>query len=50
MEKLAVVETHALELPGVVVEVTPVRQYLNGRDDRTDHRIHGRGQPGGTGS
>ena len=31
MEKLAVVETHALELPGVVVEVTPVRQYLNGR-------------------
>jgi penicillin-binding protein 2 len=30
MEKLAVVETHALELPGVVVEVTPVRQYLNG--------------------
>jgi penicillin-binding protein 2 len=27
---LAVVETHALELPGVVVEVTPVRQYLNG--------------------
>jgi penicillin-binding protein 2 len=30
MEKLAVVETHILELPGVVVEVTPVRQYLNG--------------------
>ena len=30
MEKLAVVETHALELPGVVVEVTPVRKYLNG--------------------
>ena len=30
MVKLAVVETHALELPGVVVEVTPVRQYLNG--------------------
>ncbi|MDA8125801.1 MAG: penicillin-binding protein 2 [Deltaproteobacteria bacterium] len=30
MEKLAVVETHALELPGVTVEVTPVRQYLNG--------------------
>ena len=30
MEKLAVVETHALELPGVVAEVTPVRQYLNG--------------------
>jgi penicillin-binding protein 2 len=31
MDKLAVVETHALELPGVVVEVTPVRQYLNGK-------------------
>lgn len=30
MEKLAVVETHALDLPGVVTEVTPVRQYLNG--------------------
>jgi penicillin-binding protein 2 len=30
MEKLAVVETHSLELPGVTVEVTPVRQYLNG--------------------
>ena len=30
MEKLAVVETHALELPGVVTEVTPIRQYLNG--------------------
>jgi penicillin-binding protein 2 len=30
MEKLAVVETHAAELPGVVTEVTPVRQYLNG--------------------
>jgi penicillin-binding protein 2 len=30
MEKLAVVETHALELPGVATEVTPVRQYLNG--------------------
>jgi penicillin-binding protein 2 len=29
-EKLAVLETHALELPGVVTEVTPVRQYLNG--------------------
>jgi len=24
-------ETHALELPGVVVEVTPVRQYLTGQ-------------------
>jgi penicillin-binding protein 2 len=30
LEKLAVVETHALELPGVVVEVTPIRQYLTG--------------------
>jgi penicillin-binding protein 2 len=30
MEKLAVVETHALELPGVVTEVTPIRQYING--------------------
>jgi penicillin-binding protein 2 len=30
MEKLAVVETHAFELPGVVVDVTPVRQYLSG--------------------
>jgi penicillin-binding protein 2 len=30
MEKLAVVETHALELPGIVAEVTPIRQYLTG--------------------
>jgi penicillin-binding protein 2 len=30
MEKLAVVETHALDLPGVMTEVTPVRKYLNG--------------------
>jgi penicillin-binding protein 2 len=30
LEKLAVVETHALELPGVVTEMTPVRKYLNG--------------------
>jgi penicillin-binding protein 2 len=30
MEKLAVVETHALELPGLVAEVTPIRQYLKG--------------------
>ena len=29
-EKLAVVETHAFDLPGVVVEVTPIRKYLNG--------------------
>jgi penicillin-binding protein 2 len=28
MEKLAVVETHALELPGLMTEVTPIRQYL----------------------
>jgi penicillin-binding protein 2 len=31
MEKLAVVETHALELPGLVAEVTPIRQYLTGQ-------------------
>lgn len=36
-EKLAVLETHALELPGVVVEVTPVRQYLSG--EMTAHLI-----------
>jgi penicillin-binding protein 2 len=30
MEKLALVETHALDLPGVMTEVTPVRKYLNG--------------------
>jgi penicillin-binding protein 2 len=30
MEKLVVVETHNLELPGVVTEVTPIRQYHNG--------------------
>ena len=30
MEKLAIVETHALELPGVAAEVTPIRKYLNG--------------------
>jgi penicillin-binding protein 2 len=29
-KKLAVVETHALDLPGVVVEVVPIRQYLGG--------------------
>ncbi|MDO8786028.1 MAG: penicillin-binding protein 2 [Syntrophales bacterium] len=29
-EKLAIVETHALDLPGVVVEVDSVRQYLDG--------------------
>jgi len=30
MEKLAVVETHALDLSGVMTEVSPVRHYLNG--------------------
>ncbi len=30
MEKLAVAETHALEIPGVMTEVSPVRHYLNG--------------------
>jgi penicillin-binding protein 2 len=29
-EKLAVVETHALELPGVMVDVVPVRKYFYG--------------------
>jgi penicillin-binding protein 2 len=30
MSKLAFVETHALDLPGVVVEVAPVRKYSGG--------------------
>ncbi len=30
MEKRAVVETHALDLSGVMTEVSPVRYYLNG--------------------
>ncbi|MCK9363716.1 MAG: penicillin-binding protein 2 [Syntrophales bacterium] len=30
MEKVAVVEIHSFELPGVVTEITPVRQYLYG--------------------
>ncbi|HOX15564.1 MAG TPA: penicillin-binding protein 2 [Smithellaceae bacterium] len=30
MEKVALVETNALDLPGVYVEVTPVRLYLDG--------------------
>lgn len=30
IEKVAVVEIHSLELPGVVTEITPVRQYLYG--------------------
>jgi len=29
-KKLAVVETHATDLPGVAVEVVPIRQYLSG--------------------
>ena len=29
-EKLAVVETHALELPGVMIDVVPVRKYFYG--------------------
>ncbi|MHB8828350.1 MAG: penicillin-binding protein 2, partial [Syntrophales bacterium] len=30
MEKVATVEIHSFELPGVVTEITPVRQYLYG--------------------
>jgi len=30
MEKLAIVETHAPDLPGVTVEVVPIRQYIHG--------------------
>jgi penicillin-binding protein 2 len=30
MTKVAVVEIHSLELPGVATEITPVRQYLHG--------------------
>jgi len=29
-EKLAVIETHSLELPGVAIEVVPIRKYLAG--------------------
>ncbi|MDQ5986069.1 MAG: Peptidoglycan D,D-transpeptidase MrdA [Syntrophus sp. SKADARSKE-3] len=29
-DKLAVIETHALDLPGVVAEVVPVRKYVSG--------------------
>ncbi len=29
-EKLAIAETHALDMPGVVAEVVPVRKYLSG--------------------
>jgi len=37
VEKLAVVETHASDLPGVTVEVVPVRKYLSG--EMTAHII-----------
>jgi penicillin-binding protein 2 len=30
LEKLALIESHTLELPGVVSEIVPVRQYLGG--------------------
>jgi penicillin-binding protein 2 len=36
-EKLALVETHAIDLPGVAVEVVPIRQYLGG--EMTAHLI-----------
>lgn len=36
-EKLAIVETHTLDLPGVTVDVVPVRQYLGG--EMTAHLI-----------
>jgi penicillin-binding protein 2 len=36
-EKLAIVETHTLDLPGVTVDVVPMRQYLGG--ERTAHLI-----------
>jgi penicillin-binding protein 2 len=36
-KKLAVIETHALDLPGVAVEVVPIRQYLGG--EMTAHII-----------
>ncbi|MBA4396183.1 MAG: penicillin-binding protein 2 [Syntrophus sp. (in: bacteria)] len=36
-EKLAIVETHTLDLPGVVVDVIPVRKYLGG--EMTAHLI-----------
>ncbi|MFH1080285.1 MAG: penicillin-binding protein 2 [Pseudomonadota bacterium] len=36
-EKLAIVETHTLDLPGVTVEVVPIRQYLGG--EMTAHLI-----------
>jgi penicillin-binding protein 2 len=36
-KKLAVIETHALDLPGVAVEVVPIRQYIGG--EMTAHLI-----------
>ena len=36
-EKLAIVETHTLDLPGVTVDVVPIRQYLAGK--MTAHSI-----------
>jgi penicillin-binding protein 2 len=36
-EKLALVETHALDLPGLSIEVVPIRQYLGG--EMTAHLI-----------
>jgi penicillin-binding protein 2 len=32
MDKVAIIEAHSLELPGVFVEVTPIRKYLDGED------------------
>ncbi len=31
MEKLAIVETHASDLPGITIDIVPIRQYLDGR-------------------
>jgi penicillin-binding protein 2 len=36
-EKLAIVETHALDLPGVTIDVVPIRRYLSG--EMTAHLI-----------
>ncbi|HPC74943.1 MAG TPA: hypothetical protein PK120_10465, partial [Syntrophales bacterium] len=40
-EKLALVETHALELPGVIIDVMPVREYFFG-----ESMAHGIGYTG----
>ncbi len=37
VEKLAIVETHAPDLPGITIEVVPIRKYLGG--DMTAHII-----------